>query len=193
MKETSKAMRRRWNEDALKQFQWKSIFTGKGIDVGPGDDPLPFPDIEIFDLPQGDANVLHHYFPQDHFDFLHASQCLEHMHNPEEALSNWLKVVKPGGYVVVTVPDWVLYESMIFPSRYNRDHKSSWSMFYTKSNFPIHIYIPSFLERFKDVAKPLLSRLVDTNYDYAVMSTRDQTFKESEGVECWNEFVLRKL
>lgn len=190
MKETSKAMRRRWCEDFRGEFPWRSIFVGKGIDVGAGDDPLPYQECRAFDMADGDANRLAEYFPEGSFDYLHASQCLEHMHDPRAALAQWLKVVKPGGHVICTIPDWVAYEGMRWPSVYNGDHKSSWSMVYRGSIAPIHIHIPSFLAEFPVDVR--LARFVDANYDYKVGTSRDQTLPEMDGVECWNEFVLRK-
>lgn len=183
-------MRRRWCEQATGGFPWNSLFHGSGIDVGCGNDPLPFSDCIPFDQKDGDANQISQYFEADTFDYLHASQCLEHMHDPRHALSEWLKIVKPGGVVICTIPDWVAYEGMRWPSVSNPDHKSSWSMIYRGSTAPIHIHIPSYLAEFP--VSVLLARFVDTNYDYTVGTSMDQTREESDGVECWNEFVIRK-
>lgn len=158
--------------------------------MGCGDDKLPFPECEPFDQIHGDANRLGDFFPPETFDYLHASQCLEHMHDPRKALAEWLGVVKPGGLVICTVPDWVAYEGMRWPSRVNPDHKSTWSMIYRGSTAPIHIHIPTYLEEFP--ATVLLARFVDTHYDYHIGTSVDQTREESDGVECWNEFVIRK-
>lgn len=190
MKETSKAMRRRWVEDAKGLFPWKKIFKGKGIDVGPGDDPLPLEDVKTFDQVDGDANKLHEYFKTGEFDYLHSSQCLEHMNDPKQALESWIKVVKKGGHLVISIPSWELYESMIWPSRYNPDHKSSWSLSIKDSPAPHHVLLPDWLNQFPVNVE--LCRLVDTNYDYKVGTSKDQTYDESDGVECWIEFVLRK-
>jgi SAM-dependent methyltransferase len=61
--------------------------------------------------------------PDEHFDFVHSSHCLEHLVDPAIGLKNWLRVTRPGGHVVVTVPDEDLYEQGVFPSTFNRDHK----------------------------------------------------------------------
>jgi len=190
MKETSKAMRRRWVEDAKGLFPWKDIFKGKGIDVGAGDDPLPFEDCIAFDQKDGDANKLDTYFKAGQFDYLHSSQSLEHMHDPKIALDSWIKVVKKGGYVICTIPDFILYEGLIWPSRYNPDHKSSFSMWLKDSPAPIHCLLPDWLSNFN--VEVLLCRLVDTNYNYKILTSKDQTYVESDNVECWLEFVLRK-
>lgn len=192
MKEASKAMRRRYIEDALGVFPWMKLFRGDGIDVGCGPDKIPFDRCVAFDKEQGDANDLRAYFPLNHFSYLHSSQSLEHMTDPEAALRSWIAVVKPRGHIIVTVPSWELYEGMVFPSRYNPDHKSTWSMWQKGSPAPIHILVPEWLRKFKDTAKVLRCQLVDNNYDYHIGSTRDQTLPEEAGVEAFIEFVLQK-
>lgn len=43
--------------------------------------------------------------PDEHYDFLISSNCLEHLANPLRALAEWRRVVRPGGYVVLVIPD----------------------------------------------------------------------------------------
>lgn len=175
-------------EDADGILPWSEIFQGRMLDVGAGDDPLP--GAIPFDAPQGDANHLSRYFEPESFDLIHGSQVLEHMIDPRAALRDWLTLVKPGGYVVQTVPSWELYEGMIWPSRSNPDHKSTWSVWQKGSPAPHHCKLPQWLEGFGcDV---MLCRLVDDNYNYKVGTSRDQSWLESDAVECWIEFVLRK-
>lgn len=192
MRETSKASRRRYIEEFQGGFAWKSLLQGKGIDIGPGDDLLPVEGCQGFDMEDGDANVIHEYFPENHFNYVHASQCLEHMHDPNQAIRNWVKIVKPSGHLIITIPDWDLYEGRTFPSRWNPDHKASFSMSSKESSAPIHIYIPHFLKSLEDVAKTVLYRLVDTNYNYDTGTSVDQTYDESAGVEAFIEIVLQK-
>jgi len=106
-------------------------------------------------------------------------------------LREWLKVVKPGGYLVITVPDLGLFENFTYPSLYNPDHKSSWSMLYKSSPFPIHVFIPEFLDLFQTETQR--AQLVFTNYDWSQHRQVDQTWELERQVEMWNEFVLRKL
>lgn len=192
MNESSKAMRRRAREAASGFFPWRDVFKGKMLDAGCGPDKLPFADCIGFDTPDGDANHLSKYFPPESFDLVHGSHVLEHMINPQAALRDWLTLVKPGGYVVQTVPDVGAYENFTFPSRYNPDHRASFSMIYRGSAFPIHYHIPTLLESFNDIAETLLARYVEVNYDWKRREV-DQTWIEEDGVEIWNEFVLRKL
>jgi SAM-dependent methyltransferase len=192
VKETSKAMRRRWCEHELGFFPWRNIFVGQGIDVGCGDDPIPIPRTQTFDLSQGDANSLSRYFAADSFDWLHSSQCLEHMYDPKRALLEWIKVVRPKGWIIITVPSWELYEHMTWPSRFNGDHRSTWSMFIKDSPAETHVLVPEFLKSLDAVAETVMQRQLDANYNYKMPASVDQTWNESDGVEPFIEFVLKK-
>jgi SAM-dependent methyltransferase len=100
-------------------------FRGDGIDVGGGIDSIAlyqelFPGIRncfVYDQQHGDAQLLANVRDAS-FDFLYSSHCLEHLRDPVEALRNWLRVVKPGGHLVVEVPDEDLYEQGHWPSRF---------------------------------------------------------------------------
>lgn len=193
MNEASKAMRRRLREDRAEEFPWWKLFKGAGVDVGCGPDKIPFDTCRPFDQADGDANDLTTYYAPNSFNYLHSSQSLEHMVDPVKALRSWIDVVRPKGHLIVTVPDVVLYERMVFPSRFNPDHKSTWSMWlkaFPKS--PQHCYLPRWLEQFEDT-KILRCQVVDTNYDYTKLETNeDQTLPEDRGVEAFIEFVLQK-
>ena len=191
MRESSKAMLRRFFHPKESEF-WRKVFSGSGIDVGSGDDIISVEGVRGFDLGDGDANSLHLYFESNSFDYVHASQCLEHMHNPKVALENWLQVLKPGGYLVVTVPSWELYEGMVWPSRYNPDHKTTFSMWQKGSPAPNHVKCPEWLADNFPEHTICLCRLVDTNYDYKVGTRVDQTYKHEDAVEAFIEFVIQK-
>lgn len=119
MDETSKA-RQYWGPLE------KSVLVGRGIDVGCGADPV-LPDCRRFDMADGDANEVSRYV-YDQFDFVYSSHCLEHMHNPQITILDWWKLVQPGGYLFVLVPDEDLYEQGVFPSRFNADHKATFTI-----------------------------------------------------------------
>jgi SAM-dependent methyltransferase len=189
-KETTKAMKRRYAEEERGGFKWSTFFKGRGLDIGSGDDPLTC--AQPFDTPDGDANNLSNYFELESFDYLHGSHVLEHMEDPRAALRDWLTLIKPGGYIIQTVPDWVAYERMQWPSVFNPDHKSSWSMIYKGSIAPVHIHIPSFLAEFSDVATVVLMRYVEENFDWKIPRDVDQTWEPETGCEILNEFVLQK-
>jgi SAM-dependent methyltransferase len=107
-----------------RQKLYDKYLHGRGIDIGCGNDLLQLDgrDIQGWDVPQGDAQYLFG-IPDETFDFVHSSHCLEHMVNVRIALANWARVAKPGGIVFVTVPEWTFYERRQWPSMFNGDHK----------------------------------------------------------------------
>jgi SAM-dependent methyltransferase len=144
-----------------------SVLQGEGIDIGCGPDPV-FPHVMPFDLAQGDANeILRHVHRQ--FDFVYASHCLEHMRDPRAAIAQWWELVKPGGVLFVIVPDEDLYEQGFWPSRFNRDHKWTFTIAKHASWSPVSVNL-------LDLAKSLPGgevldmRLFDTGYDRDLQS-----------------------
>jgi predicted SAM-dependent methyltransferase len=136
MNETSKSHDLRIQKDHYNKYLF-----GEGIDIGAGSDPLKIINGSVlpYDVQSGDANLLSN-INDDMFDFVYASHCLEHMKNIRTALFNWCRVLKPGGYLYITVPDFALYEKYIWPSRFNPDHKFNFSLDisrneYDRSNF----------------------------------------------------------
>jgi SAM-dependent methyltransferase len=49
-------------------------------------------------------------------DTVHSSHCLEHIPNPREALAEWFRVLRIGGFLVLTVPHQQLYERKPVPT-----------------------------------------------------------------------------
>src|SRR5207248_11335926 len=99
---------------------------GSGIDIGAGDDPLIIPNgtVRVWDLAEGDAQLMAGV-ADNTYDFVYSSHCLEHMRDVEQALRNWVRILKPGGILYLVVPDYILYEKMVWPSRFNPDHKQN--------------------------------------------------------------------
>ncbi len=132
MYETSKAVQRRLHDSNF----ISRYFRGKGIDIGAGNDPLGqyielFPLMESclsYDKADGDAQEMKG-IPDGKYDFVHSSHCLEDLQSPIDALRNWFRILKPGGHMVVTVPDEDMYEQGVWPSTFNSDHKSSFTIF----------------------------------------------------------------
>lgn len=118
------------NESTKAKVHWGAVerqaIQGNGIDIGCGPDPVT-PTARRFDLEDGDANVITQYV-KDQFDFVYASHCLEHMHDPRMTILDWWKLVRPGGRLFVVVPDEDLYEQGVFPSRFNDDHKATFTI-----------------------------------------------------------------
>ncbi len=94
-------------------------------------------------------------------DAVFASHCLEHIADYQNALSEWHRVLRIGGFMIVAVPHQFLYERRTqLPSRWNEDHKR----FYTPA---------SLMQEVEQSLAPntyRLRHLVDNDwcYDYAV-------------------------
>jgi len=139
MKECTKAFVRR----AADVNFTARYFVGDGIDIGGGPDPLSlyaqfFPrlgQVRVWDIGQGDAQFMQGV-ADDSCDFVHSSHCLEHLVEPQIGLQNWFRILKPGGHLVVVVPDEDLYEQGIFPSTYNPDHKWTFTIAKARSWSP---------------------------------------------------------
>ncbi|MFT2095888.1 methyltransferase domain-containing protein [Acidiphilium multivorum] len=120
MREASKSIMRRLTDS---RFATR-YFVGEGIDIGSGPDPISFyaelfplmREVRSWDLADGDAQYLEGV-PDASFDFVHSSHCLEHMRDPLVALRNWLRVLKPGGHMVVLVPDEICTNRAFSPRR----------------------------------------------------------------------------
>ena len=143
----------------------KKYLEGRGIDIGCGKDPV-FSHVIPFDLENGDANNITKYV-SEYFDFVFSSHCLEHMHEPYHALKEWFSILKPGGYLFIIVPDEDLYEQGHYPSRFNHDHKWTFTLNKKKSWSPKSINV---LDLIKNLDGELVSaQLQDHNYDYKLI------------------------
>lgn len=192
MKECSKSIARRLHTPTFHT----RYFVGRGIDIGGKPDPLSlyvdlFPRLEsvrTWDLEDGDAQYLEGV-PDDSLDFVHSSHCLEHLVDPRVGLRNWVRVVRPGGHVIVTVPDEDLYEQGTFPSTYNVDHKWTFTIRKRRSWSAHSINVTELLDSLGDDAEPVRVELLDSTYRYAI-PRYDQS--QTPVAECGIEFVIRK-
>lgn len=190
MNETSKAVARRRHDPAFHT----RFFAGVGIDVGCGDDPLSrhasqfarMTSCRGWDKADGNAQTLPGV-PAASLDFLHSSHCLEHLPEPVKALTNWLRVVKPGGHLIVTVPDFDLYEGGVWPSRWNADHKHAFSL-HRPTATPV-INLLTLLSALSPMATVERVQVVRDGWEPSLAGT-DQTLGPAESCI---EFVLRKL
>jgi SAM-dependent methyltransferase len=192
MYEASKAVMRRLHDS---RFATR-YFVGHGIDVGAGPDTLAqyveqFPLMQscrAWDLKDGDAQLLAS-IGNGTMDFVHSSHCLEHMRDPREALRHWLRVLKPGGHAVITVPDEDLYEQGVFPSTFNDDHKWTFTMHKVHSWSEKSVNLMELLAELSGRAQILKVELLDATFRFALPRV-DQT--QTPVAECALEFILRK-
>ncbi len=163
MNESSKSL-------PLRNKDFELYLKGIGLDIGAGHDILKIPhgSVDYWDLPQGDAQYLKGA-KDNNYDFVYSSHCLEHMVSVEESLKNWVRVLKPGGFLFIVVPDFKLYEKLNWPSYYNGDHKFSFSLDKTKDDAERdnHYHINDLKELLKDSCSLIEFKLEDLDYDYS--------------------------
>lgn len=145
----------------------RALFKGKGIDIGCGNDPI-MTDTRPFDRQHGDANrITDHVL--DTFDYVFSSHCLEHMCDPRDALKEWWKLVKPGGHLIFVVPDEDLYEQGVFPSRFNSDHKATFTISKRESWSSRSFNVLELVQTL-DNARLVKCELQDCGYDYTKLN-----------------------
>lgn len=159
----------------IKNNDFGKYLLGNGIDIGSGCDPLKIPmgTVRTWDLENGDTDARYmEGIPDNTFDFVHSSHCLEHLTDVGESLKNWIRILKPGGILFVAVPDWKLYEHERWPSQFNPDHKYTFSIDKKRddvkrlNHFNIHEDIKPILEA--NGVELLEVRLEDDRYDHSL-------------------------
>lgn len=192
MKECSKSIARRQRDPNFLRL----YFVGNGIDIGGKPDPLAlyvslFPlmrSVRTWDIEDGDAQLLDGVDDAS-FDFVHSSHCLEHMRDPAEALTNWMRVVRPGGHLVVSVPDEDMYEQGMFPSTFNRDHKWTFTVHKAGSWSDRSVNLLTLLSRLEGDADLRKLEVLDSSFRHE-LPRYDQTL--TPVAESAIEFVIRK-
>ena len=126
----------------------KKFCTGDGLDIGFGGDPivpgaiavdLDIPYAKMGDSPQnlhGDARNLY-WFKDGVLDYVYSSHLLEDFPEGETGpvLMEWLRVIKPGGFLILYCPDEQKYRDhcRLTGQGYNKAHKvSNFSLDYVK-------------------------------------------------------------
>ena len=192
MHELSKSIQRRLHDSNF----ITRYFTGDGIDIGAGPDPLTqyvefFPfitTVRAWDTKDGDAELMASCNDNE-FDFVHSSHCLEHMRNPDIALKNWLRILKPGGHLVVLIPEEDMYEQGTFPSTFNPDHKWTFTIFKTSSWSERSRNLTTLIAELGESADVIKLEQLTGSYRFA-LPRYDQT--QTPVGESAIEFIIRK-
>jgi SAM-dependent methyltransferase len=192
MRECSKSIARRLHDPGFSRH----YFVGAGIDIGGRPDPLSlyvelFPLMEavrVWDLEDGDAEKMPGV-PDGSVDFVHSSHCLEHLDDPAAALARWLDLLRPGGHLIVTVPDEDLYEQGRFPSSWNQDHAWTFTIHKTSTWSDRSINVLDLLRTLGEEASPERIQLLSDTYRFS-LPRYDQTL--TPVAECGIEFIVRK-
>ncbi len=107
-------------------------------------------------------------FDDGAIDTVFSSHCLEHIAAYKEAIQDWYRVLKVGGFIVCIVPSQLLYEKRReLPSKYNADHKR----FYSPKTL---------LREFEDA-------LVENSYRLRHLEENDRNYKYDIGPESHSE------
>jgi hypothetical protein len=154
------------HERRLRQGWFDTFIRGEGIDIGTGGDPLT-PTCRTWEVLDGDAQLMEGV--EGLYDWVYSSHCLEHVKDPTAALHRWWELVKVGGHLVVVVPDEDLYEQRQWPSLFNAEHQSTWSLGkpLTSSWSPVHRSLSEELHSLPGGQVRSL-QLCDEGYDYSL-------------------------
>jgi hypothetical protein len=113
-------------------------------------------------------------------DAVFVSHCLEHIPDYRSVLADWYRVLKIGGFLVLTLPHQYLYErKATIPSRFNGDHKR----FYTSKSLLSEVdeSLPADGYRIRSLKE------IDDEFDYSLPP-------EKHAVGCYEiELVIEKI
>jgi SAM-dependent methyltransferase len=187
MKESEKSLKRRSTKKN------RTLFKGYGIDIGAGNAGLNkiggFNCYE-WDTKDGDAQLMAGV-PDTSYAWVHASHCLEHMIDPFAALTNWVRILKPSGHLVITVPDWEMYEREVWPSQFNPDHKWCFTAHTDVAPCDKLIHVNSIIETLAPTMRLKSIIVVDDDFNPELATSIDQTVNPYNA-ECAIELIFRK-
>ena len=156
---------------ALLSTSLEKFLTGKILDIGAGRDPIS-PQAQIFDKQHGNAEDILDYLANEEFDTIYSSHYLEHMSDPQKAINDWWKLLKPGGFMVIITPDNDLYEQGIWPSLFNKEHKATFTFGpITPGSRENHYNLIKLIDSL-DGAEIIDSEVQDNNYDYNLLGKK---------------------
>jgi predicted SAM-dependent methyltransferase len=109
---------------------------GYGVDLGFGGDPItshairvdsprPYADTGVQSVQLGGDATRLHWFQDGVLDYVYSSHLLEDFVDTETVLHEWLRVLKPGGNLVIFCPDEQIYREHCRKTGqiYNENHK----------------------------------------------------------------------
>jgi predicted SAM-dependent methyltransferase len=109
---------------------------GYGVDLGFGGDPIspqairvdspsPYAETGAYSVQLGGDATRLHWFQDGVLDYVYSSHLLEDFPDTESVLREWLRVLKPGGNLIIFCPDEQIYRAHCQSTgqMYNTNHK----------------------------------------------------------------------
>ncbi len=164
---------------------FSTYLKGRVIDIGCGKDPV-LPTAEPYDSIYGHphAGKIAEFKPVESYDCVYSSHCLEHMDNVPDTLRQWWGLVRPGGYLVLVVPDEELYEQGFWPSRFNPDHKATFRMGSTGAESPVSYDLVELISQLPQ-AELVSAERHTTGYIPWLKWNQGQTIRQKERLMAW--------
>lgn len=155
-----------------------------GIDFQLGDKDFGYPFGANIKVAKNKDRLLLPWFKDESLDFVFSSHCLEHFSKPSETIREIFRLLKPGGYLILILPDMRFYPKK-GEARANPDH--SWDCYPA-----VLVDIVNNVGRFKVVQ---LDTLHDKLKDVE-LTPRDRKIAHAYGHESLNfsfEGIFQKL
>ena len=120
---------------------------GYGLDIGPGGDPIvpaairvdlhePYSHVGVLPVQLGGDAASLHWFKDGVLDYVYSSHVLEDFIDTESVLREWLRVLKPGGRLIIYCPDEQAYRGFCKEQGYPRNQchvHETFSLAYVKN------------------------------------------------------------
>lgn len=143
---------RKTYKEKLQNGFFEKYMSGNGLDIGYSGyekDVVPILETAIGvdkDYPGYDGRRLP--FPSNSQDYVYSSHVLEHIEDYMVTINEWVRVTKPGGFIITVVPHRDLYEKQRkLPSKWNADHKRYYTPASLLKEFELALSINSFRVR----------------------------------------------
>jgi SAM-dependent methyltransferase len=160
----------------------ETYLSGRVLDIGSGK-ALVVPHAEGFDKEDGDVNLIDEAREIGAYDAVHSSHSLEHMRDPEDAIRRWWRLVKPGGHLIIVVPEEDLYEQGNWPSLFQEEHTCTFRLDRATTWSPRSFDIRALAEALPG-AEVVSAELQDAGYDHDLKRIGKEVL--------WSRFLRRR-
>lgn len=114
----------------------KEILKGEGLDIGCNNSEWAFPGAKLIDITIDDQWDAHN-LPDNQYDYIFSSHCLEHLNDWVGTLDYWFTRLKPGGVLYLYLPH---YSQSYWRPWNNRKHVNILDPVYLKDYFEARGY-----------------------------------------------------